>query len=439
MIYCRKTTLLFTPFTLTNLIQKGIYMNIRKKHFLRRVLTGVLCSAVLITQAVPVFATDEYGAPLVTATPTPDPHTAYYTQPADTDSIKDWAQGPQIEGESAIVVDMLTGAVLYSKNADKAQYPASITKIMTALLGSESLNPSEKFTMSESAAYGISDSNSSSIYADTGEEFTIEQALMAVMLQSANEMTLAIAELTSGSTKKFVEQMNLKARQLGCTNTHFNNPNGLPDELHYTTASDMAKIARAAWFNPTFRKFASTLYYEIPPTNKFAETRYLLNHHKMMKSQAYAYDGVLGGKTGYTEAAGNTLVTYARKNNTYLVTVVLQSVNGAYADTAALLDYGFNNFTRTAATDLPRKITRKCLPAEKYILKNYKEDTLFEARRTTGVSLPTGVKLSSLKKTYSITKNPAGLPLMTVTYTYNDHPVGTARYYQTRLLSDQLL
>ena len=96
-------------------------MNI-KKHFLRRLLTGVLCSAVIITQAVPVFATDEYGAPLVTATPTPDPHTAYYKQPADTDSIKDWTKGPQIEGESAILVDMFTGAVLYSKNADKAQY-----------------------------------------------------------------------------------------------------------------------------------------------------------------------------------------------------------------------------------------------------------------------------------------------------------------------------
>ena len=413
-------------------------MNI-KKHFLRRLLTGVLCSAVIVTQAVPVFATDEYGAPLVTATPTPDPHTPYYKQPADTDSIKDWTKGPQIEGESAILVDMFTGAVLYSKNADKAQYPASITKIMTALLGCENLDPSQKFTMSQSAAYGISDSNSSSIYADTGEEFTIEQALMAVMLQSANEMTLAVAELTTGSTKKFVEQMNLKARQLGCTNTHFNNPNGLPDEIHYTTASDMAKIARAAWFNPTFRKFASTQYYEIPPTNKFAETRYLLNHHKMMKSQAYAYDGVLGGKTGYTEAAGNTLVTYAKNDNTYLVAVVLQSVNGAYADTANLLDYGFNNFSRTAVKDLPKKITRRCLPAEKYILKDYDNDTLFETRRTASVSLPTGVDTSALKKTYSITKNPAGLPLMTVTFTYNDHPVGTARYYQTRLLSDQLL
>ncbi|MBU5482107.1 D-alanyl-D-alanine carboxypeptidase family protein [Blautia sp. MSJ-19] len=414
-------------------------MNIKKKQFFRRILTGVLCSAVIVTQAVPVFATDEYGAPLVTATPTPDPHTAYYKQPADTDSIKDWTKGPQIEGESAILVDMFTGAVLYSKNADKAQYPASITKIMTALLGCENLDPSQKFTMSESAAYGISDSNSSSIYADTGEEFTIEQALMAVMLQSANEMTLAVAELTSGCAKKFVEQMNLKARQLGCTNTHFNNPNGLPDETHYTTASDMAKIARAAWFNPTFRKFASTLYYEIPPTNKFAETRYLLNHHKMMKSQAYAYDGVLGGKTGYTEAAGNTLVTYAKNDNTYLVAVVLQSVNGAYADTASLLDYGFDNFSRTAVKDLPDKISATYLPAEKYLIRDYRDSSLFETRRTASVSLPSGKDLSTLKKSYSITKNPAGLPLVTVTYTYNDHPVGTARYYQTRSLSDQLL
>ena len=203
---------------------------------------------------------------------------------------------------------------------------------------------------------------SSSIYADTGEEFTIEQALMAVMLQSANEMTLAIAELTSGSTKKFVEQMNLKARQLGCTNTHFNNPNGLPDETHYTTAADMAKIARSAWFNFTFRKFVTTGYYEIPPTNKFAETRYLLNHHKMMSGQTYAYDGVLGGKTGYTEAAGNTLVTYAKNDNTYLVAVVMQSVNGAYSDTKALLDYGFNNFSRSKLTDLRKEISRSCLP-----------------------------------------------------------------------------
>ena len=412
-------------------------MNIKKT--LRRLLTATLCSYVIITQAVPVFATDSYGAPLVTATPTPDPHTAYYNQPADTDSIDGWVKAPQIEGESAILVDMLSGTVLYSKNADKAQYPASITKIMTGLLGCENLDPSAKFTMTESAARSITESNSSSIYADTGEEFTIEQALMAVMLQSANEMTLAVAELTSGSTKKFVEQMNLKARQLGCTNTHFNNPNGLPDETHYTTASDMAKIARAAWFNLTFRKFVTTGYYEIPPTNKFAETRYLLNHHKMMSGQTYAYDGVLGGKTGYTEAAGNTLVTYAKNDNTYLVAVVMQSVNGAYSDTKALLDYGFNNFSRSKIKDLKKKISRSCLPAEKYILKDYKDFTLFQTRQNAYVSLPKGADESQLSTSYSMTKNLAGLPLLTVTYSYNGHEVGTARYYQTRLLSDELL
>lgn len=417
--------------------QKGTHMNIKKT--LRRLLTGTLCSAVFITQTVPVLATDSYGAPLVTATPTPDPHTAYYNQPADTDSIEGWVKAPQIEGESAILVDMLSGTVLYSKNADKTQYPASITKIMTGLLGCENLDLSAKFTMTESAARSITESNSSSIYADTGEEFTVEQALMAVMLQSANEMTLAVAELTSGSTKKFVEQMNLKARQLGCTNTHFNNPNGLPDETHYTTAADMAKIARAAWFNFTFRKFVTTGYYEIPPTNKFAETRYLLNHHKMMSGQTYAYDGVLGGKTGYTEAAGNTLVTYAKNDNTYLVAVVMQSVNGAYSDTKALLDYGFNNFSRSKIKGLKKEISRSCLPAEKYLLKDYKDFTLFRRRQNAYVSLPQGTDVSQLSTSYSMTKNLAGLPLLTITYSYNGHEVGTARYYQTRLLSDELL
>ena len=238
-------------------------MKNRKIKHIRKILCGFLCTVIAVSPAVSASAAeyDEYGAPIVTATPTPVPHTEYYEQAPDTDSIEGWPQGPKIEGESAILVDMVTGAVLYSKNADKVQYPASITKIMTSLLAAEHLNMKDKIVMSQSAAYGITISDSSSIYADTGEEFTTEQAMMAVMLQSANEMTLALAEETSGSVKKFVELMNLKAKQLGCTGTHFNNPNGLPDELHYTTASDMAKIARAAWYNPTFRKYTTTTYY----------------------------------------------------------------------------------------------------------------------------------------------------------------------------------
>ena len=416
-------------------------MKNRKIKHIRKILCGFLCTVIAVSPAVSVSAAeyDEYGAPIVTATPTPVPHTEYYEQAPDTDSIEGWPQGPKIEGESAILVDMVTGAVLYSKNADKVQYPASITKIMTSLLAAEHLNMKDKIVMSQSAAYGITISDSSSIYADTGEEFTTEQAMMAVMLQSANEMTLALAEETSGSVKKFVELMNLKAKQLGCTGTHFNNPNGLPDELHYTTASDMAKIARAAWYNPTFRKYTTTTYYEIPPTNKFAETRYLLNHHKMMKGNTYAYEGVMGGKTGYTDAAGNTLVTYAKRGNMRLVSVVMKSINGAYADTAALLDYGFNNFTRTAVKTEPETMSVSYLPAEKYILKDYKDCTLCHRYQVPSVTLPNGADISTLNSSRSLCKNSVGLPILEITYSFNGQRTGCAKYYFETLLSDRLI
>ena len=416
-------------------------MKNRKIKHIRKILCGFLCTVIAVSPAVSASAAeyDEYGAPIVTATPTPVPHTEYYEQAPDTDSIEGWPQGPKIEGESAILVDMVTGAVLYSKNADKVQYPASITKIMTSLLAAEHLNMKDKIVMSQSAAYGITISDSSSIYADTGEEFTTEQAMMAVMLQSANEMTLALAEETSGSVKKFVELMNLKAKQLGCTGTPFNNPNGLPDELHYTTASDMAKIARAAWYNPTFRKYTTTTYYEIPPTNKFAETRYLLNHHKMMKGNTYAYEGVMGGKTGYTDAAGNTLVTYAKRGNMRLVSVVMKSINGAYADTAALLDYGFNNFTRTAVKTEPETMSVSYLPAEKYILKDYKDCTLCHRYQVPSVTLPNGADISTLNSSRSLCKNSVGLPILEITYSFNGQRTGCAKYYFETLLSDRLI
>ena len=416
-------------------------MKNRKIKHIRKILCGFLCTVIAVSPAVSASAAeyDEYGAPIVTATPTPVPHTEYYEQAPDTDSIEGWPQGPKIEGESAILVDMVTGAVLYSKNADKVQSPASITKIMTSLLAAEHLNMKDKIVMSQSAAYGITISDSSSIYADTGEEFTTEQAMMAVMLQSANEMTLALAEETSGSVKKFVELMNLKAKQLGCTGTHFNNPNGLPDELHYTTASDMAKIARAAWYNPTFRKYTTTTYYEIPPTNKFAETRYLLNHHKMMKGNTYAYEGVMGGKTGYTDAAGNTLVTYAKRGNMRLVSVVMKSINGAYADTAALLDYGFNNFTRTAVKTEPETMSVSYLPAEKYILKDYKDCTLCHRYQVPSVTLPNGADISTLNSSRSLCKNSVGLPILEITYSFNGQRTGCAKYYFETLLSDRLI
>lgn len=278
------------------------------KQKLRGLLLGLMCMSFVLPQPDMIYAAQEATAP----TPTPDPHTPAYYQAPESNSYEGWPAGPNVEAGSAVVMDLYSGAILYSKNADAQQYPASITKIMTTLLACENLDMNAQMTVSEFAAFS-NEPGSSSIYADMDEVFYVKQALMAVMLESANEVSVAIAEETCGSSKKFVEKMNERARQLGCTNTHFNNPNGLPDETHYTTANDMAKIARAAWYNPYFRTFTTKDLYEIPPTNKQPETRYLLNHHKMMAGRERAYDGVLGGKTGYTTAAGSTLVTFAKK------------------------------------------------------------------------------------------------------------------------------
>lgn len=409
-----------------------------KKQRLCKWMCSVLCVGLLLSQPGFVYAEEESDAAAAEATPTPVPHTEYYKQGADTDSLTGWPEAPKIEGQSAVLLDMQTGSVLYSKDADEKLYPASITKIMTTLLACENLDLDDKLVMSESAAYGI-EAGSSSIYADTGEEFTVEQALMAVMLESANEVSLAVAEKTSGSVKKFVELMNKRAKELGCTNTHFNNPNGLPDKNHFTTANDMAKIAKAAWYNPLFRKFVTRILYEIPPTNKFGETRYFLNHHKMMEGRDYAYDGVMGGKTGYTEDAGCTLVTYAKRGEMRLVAVVMNSINGAYADTASLLDYGFNNFQKVSMKVNLNDTIRRNLPCEKYLLKNNGNDMAFYYPHQIYVTVPKGITSDKMKLRRTTLKSAIGMPTILNEYYYEDHLVGSGVQYEKELLSELLV
>ena len=393
----------------------------------------MLCAGLLVTQPAAIYAAE------ANATATPEAgHSATYSQAADTDSIKGWPAGPSIEGQSAVLMDAVTDTVLYSKNPDDRLYPASITKIMTALLACENLDMNDTITMSQEAAYGI-EAGSSTIYAETGEVFTVEQALMALMLESANEMALAIAEKTSGSVKKFVELMNQRAAQLGCKNTHFNNPNGLPDETHYTTASDMMKIAKAAWYNPEFRKFVTTQTYEIPPTNKQSETRYLLNHHRMMSGQSYAYDGVLGGKTGYTNVAGNTLVTYAKRGNSILIAVVLNSTNGAFPDTTSLLDYGFDNFEKVDMNVDTNPVPETFLPCEKHLLKNSGDLCSFYYMRHVYVTVPTGTDVSQLVRKQWLLNNSVGPKRIKSKYYFNDHMVGYGIQYEKEILSDLLL
>lgn len=415
---------------------------------IKQILCGVLAAGMLFGQVSTTWvqaadtstdsATDT-GTTTASAevTPTPDPHTQYYYQAADTDSVEGWPTGPQIEAQAAVLMDLNTEAILYSKNADTQLYPASITKLLTCLLGCENLDMNAQVTLSQQAAYGI-EAGSSTIYGDAGEVFTVEQCLMGLMLESANEMALAIGEEVSGSVKKFVELMNTRATQLGCKNTHFNNPNGLPDETHVTTANDMAKIAKAAWQNTRCRKFFTTDLYQIPPTNIFTETRYLLNHHKMMAGRDYAYDGVLGGKTGYTDAAGSTLITYAKRGNMTLVAVVLNSVNGAWSDTASLLDYGFNNFECRRVKVSKNPLTKKNLPSEEYILNNCGNTAPFYYTKNVYVTIPTGTKLRSLTKKQNILSNAVGPLRLKSKYYFNGKMVGWGMQYERSVMADLL-
>ncbi len=257
-----------------------------------------------------------------------------------------WPEGPTVEGEAAIVMEAFTGTVLYEKNADEQLYPASITKIMTALLAVENSSMDEQVTFSMDAVYKT---EGSGISRDVDEVMSMKDCLYGLMLESSNECAYAIAEHVGGTYDNFIQMMNEKATELGCSYTHFNNPHGLPDENHYTCARDMALISKAALKNETFRLITSTRRYTISPTNKHAEETYLTNHHKMLNNwkgdSSYLYDGCIGGKTGYTSVAQSTLVTFAERDGMTLICVVMKEKSpGHYVDTTNLLNYCFENF-----------------------------------------------------------------------------------------------
>ena len=254
---------------------------------------------------------------------------------------------PNIVAESAILIDANTKTVLYEKNGYDKHYPASITKLMTALLAIENLSSNDTITFSQEAIFGI-ESGSSHIAINVDEQLTVDQALHGLLLMSANEVANGLAEAVSGSVEAFAERMTERAKELGALNTHFVNPHGLHNTDHYTTAYDMALIASYLVDNEYFLQIMKDSTYQIPATNKTDETRYLYQQHKMLNpsrdTTIYRKD-VIGGKTGYTNEARQTLVTMAKQGDTTLIAVVLKSERDAiYTDTAQLLDYGFESY-----------------------------------------------------------------------------------------------
>lgn len=319
----------------------------RKKRFLFPVFLAAVLFLTAVSPAVGVYAVGEEDEEGTEEYVEETPEALYWT--IETNEIKKWPQGPQVEAEGASVMDMDTGAFLYAKNMEAKMYPASITKVMTTLVAIEHLDPEnldKKIKASEEALAPIGP-DSSQIWLSPGEKITLRSALYAIMLASGNDASNVVAETIGGSIENFVQMMNDKAAELGCVNTHFVNPHGLHDENHYTCAHDMALIAQAAYEKPLFRQITKTVEYKIPKTKIFKEDRWLLNHQKMLyEDDEYTYEPCTGGKTGFTDDAWNTLVTFAEKDGKKLVCIELR-VNGAwktFQESAALLDYGFDHF-----------------------------------------------------------------------------------------------
>ncbi|MDO5134831.1 MAG: D-alanyl-D-alanine carboxypeptidase family protein [Eubacteriales bacterium] len=269
--------------------------------------------------------------------------------PITTNEIPGWPQGPEITSAAAVILEEGTGTTLYAKNADQILFPGSTVKVMTCLLALENSSLSDQVTMTATGVSGVTDGGAN-ISAQMDEIFTMEQCLYAIMVASANDVALQVAEHVAGSVEAFVEMMNARAGELGCTNTVFTNPTGLPDENQHTTAHDMALIMKAAMDNEDFLPIAQANAYTITATNVSGGDRALTSKFTMIDpaSDGY-YDGCMGGKEGYTEASGSTLVCGAQRNGIRLICVVLKGASGQTDDEAiTLLDYGFANFTTAA-------------------------------------------------------------------------------------------
>lgn len=260
---------------------------------------------------------------------------------------------PDISAEAAILIEIDSGEILYEKNANAPMYPASTTKIMTALLALEHLNLEDKITVPED----MGPADGSAMYLLPGEVFTVRELLDGLLVKSANDAAVLLARTISGDIQSFATLMNQRAKDIGCTNTSFVNPNGLHDPSHTISAHDMALIAREAMKNATFRELVSQVNVTLDETPQTPEKRYFRNTNRFLWSTSkiiynneyipIKYEVVDGIKTGYTEEAGNCLVSSGEKNDIRVISVVFKASGyDVYRDSRLLLDYGFDNFEK---------------------------------------------------------------------------------------------
>lgn len=268
---------------------------------------------------------------------------------------------PNADSGSCILIDASTGQVLYEKNSHNTNFPASITKVMTSILALENCKLSDTATASKFAVNNI-ESGSNNIGILPGEVISIKDLLYALMLNSSNEGANVIAEKVSGTQEQFVKLMTKRAKELGALNTNFVTTNGLHNSNHYTTAYDMALIAKHAMTIPEFREIVATPRYKMGPTNKYPMDRHFVNSNKLIRKTDYYYSDAIGIKTGYTTKAGHTLIAGAKRGGIELICVtmdgkIVDNKLQPYTDSIKLFNYVFDNYSKQIITFKDQPVT----------------------------------------------------------------------------------
>lgn len=343
----------------------------------------------------------------------------------------EWPAGPSVSSETAILIEASTGTILYAKDAHKQMYPASITKILTTLIATEECALDEQVTFTAETLATIP-YDSSRIWVDDGEYLPMEDCLAAILIVSANDVAAGVAEHISGSLDAFADLMNQRAAELGCLNSHFVNAHGYHDPGHFTTAYDMAQIGRAFFENDLLCSLARERSFKIDASEGQPDDIWEFNKNQLLETRAYEYEYLVGSKTGYTDKAGQTLVSCAQKDGMKLICVVMNAKTpNQYKDTVTLFDFGFSNFTTAniyendktyVAADSTYGVDVADVLGNSSPLLNMDRDSI--------IVLP---KTASFEDTTSyITMGDEGANcIATAHYQYGSHDIGSAQIYVT--------
>ena len=352
----------------------------------------------------------------------------------------DWPLDTGCQSEAGIVMDMDSGAVLFAQNIHVQEYPASITKLLTALVVVENASMDDQVTFSHDAVYNVEDGSGNKLQLEEGDVLSVKDCLYVMLLQSSNQAANALAEHIAGSREAFADMMNEKAASLGCRESHFVNPSGLNDPEQLTSAYDMAQIGSAVFNNQTLLEICSATSATLPPTINNPNGRTYSMEHKLVvtdnSDDENYYPSAVAGKTGYTSLAGQTLVTYAEQDGRRQVAVTLKSTQRThYSDTKTILEFGFARFKNVSVAENETNYVTGDEPVTIGDTTYEPSDLYLDEKAV--ITLPNDAQFSDADQ-YLQTEIPANHPdgaVGRIIYTYNDRQIGVAWVYSKTAVS----